>query len=175
METARATISLHEVMAPIFLYRSSIIHVDCRRVPTFLQDHRRAGIMQKSSNGHLRLDRPIPRLVLRMFSKACRPAINSTLRVASLGGTDHGLRLHHRGRRLGRIRLANRLSAQSATQVLLLEAGLDTPHGKVPPEILDSYPGTAYFDPRFHWTQLKVRTQVVSHNDPGEAHPRCAI
>jgi 5-(hydroxymethyl)furfural/furfural oxidase len=46
--------------------------------------------------------------------------------------------------------LANRLSAKSATQVLLLEAGQDTPHGKVPPEVLDSYPGTAYFDPRFH-------------------------
>ena len=67
--------------------------------------------------------------------------------------------------------LANRLSAQSATQVLLLEAGQDTPHGKVPPEILDSYPGTAYFDPRFHWTQLKVRTQVVSHNNPGDSPP----
>ena len=62
--------------------------------------------------------------------------------------------------------LANRLSARSATQVLLLEAGQDTPHGKVPPEVLDSYPGTAYFDPRFHWTELKVRTEVVSHNNP---------
>jgi 5-(hydroxymethyl)furfural/furfural oxidase len=67
--------------------------------------------------------------------------------------------------------LANRLSAQSAAQVLLLEAGQDTPHGKVPPEILDSYPGTAYFDPRFHWTQLKVRTQVVSHNNPSDSPP----
>ena len=67
--------------------------------------------------------------------------------------------------------LANRLSAHSASQVLLLEAGQDTPHGKVPPEVLDSYPGTAYFDPRFHWTQLKVRTEVVSHNNPGESPP----
>ena len=62
--------------------------------------------------------------------------------------------------------LANRLSAKSASQVLLLEAGQDTPHGKIPPEVLDSYPGTAYFDPRFHWTELKVRTEVVSHNNP---------
>ena len=62
--------------------------------------------------------------------------------------------------------LANRLSAKSGTKVLLLEAGQDTPHGKVPPEILDSYPGTVYFDPRFHWTELKVRTEVVSHNNP---------
>ncbi len=67
--------------------------------------------------------------------------------------------------------LANRLSARSANQVLLLEAGQDTPHGKVPPEILDSYPGTAYFDPRFHWTELKVRTEVVSHNNPTESSP----
>lgn len=67
--------------------------------------------------------------------------------------------------------LANRLSAHSAKQVLLLEAGQDTPHGKVPPEVLDSYPGTAYFDPRFHWTQLKVRTEVVSHNNPSDSPP----
>ena len=67
--------------------------------------------------------------------------------------------------------LANRLSAKSTNQVLLLEAGQDTPHGAVPPEILDSYSGTAYFDPRFHWTELKVRTEVVSHNNPTEAPP----
>ena len=67
--------------------------------------------------------------------------------------------------------LANRLSAKSSTTVLLLEAGQDTPHGKVPPEILDSYPGVAYFDPRFHWTELKVRTEVVSHNNPQENPP----
>src|SRR6266480_1789474 len=41
--------------------------------------------------------------------------------------------------------MAHRLSAKSANQVLLCEAGQDTPDGKVPPEILDSYPGTAYF------------------------------
>jgi 5-(hydroxymethyl)furfural/furfural oxidase len=67
--------------------------------------------------------------------------------------------------------LANRLSARSATDVLLLEAGQDTPHGQIPPEVLDSYPGTAYFDPRFHWTSLKVRTEVVSHNNPAESPP----
>jgi 5-(hydroxymethyl)furfural/furfural oxidase len=32
--------------------------------------------------------------------------------------------------------------------------------------IADSYPGVAYFDPRFHWTELKVWTQQVSHNNP---------
>ena len=67
--------------------------------------------------------------------------------------------------------LANRLSARSGNRVLLLEAGQDTPPGQVPKEIEDTYPGTAYFDPRFHWTELKVRTQVVSHNNPDAAPP----
>src|SRR5712691_5456695 len=64
--------------------------------------------------------------------------------------------------------MANRLSAKSSNQVLLCEAGQDTPDGKVPPEILDSYPGTAYFDPRFHWQELRVHTEIVSHNRPEE-------
>jgi 5-(hydroxymethyl)furfural/furfural oxidase len=67
--------------------------------------------------------------------------------------------------------LANRLSARSSNQVLLCEAGQDTPHGKVPKEISDSYPGTAYLDPRFHWNDLKVTTQVVSHNNPEQDRP----
>jgi 5-(hydroxymethyl)furfural/furfural oxidase len=67
--------------------------------------------------------------------------------------------------------LANRLSARSANKVLLCEAGQDTPPGQVPKEILDSYSGTAYFDPRFHWTELKVHTQIVSHNNPSENRP----
>jgi 5-(hydroxymethyl)furfural/furfural oxidase len=67
--------------------------------------------------------------------------------------------------------MANRLSAKSSKRVLLCEAGQDTPHGKVPPEILDSYPGAAYFDSRFHWTELKVHTEVVSHNRPEEDRP----
>jgi 5-(hydroxymethyl)furfural/furfural oxidase len=67
--------------------------------------------------------------------------------------------------------LAHRLSAKSANKVLLCEAGQDTPPGNEPPEIRDSYSGTAYFDPRFHWTELKVTTQVVSHNNPEEDRP----
>jgi 5-(hydroxymethyl)furfural/furfural oxidase len=62
--------------------------------------------------------------------------------------------------------LAHRLSAKSANKILLCEAGQDTPPGNEPKEILDSYSGTAYFDPRFHWTELKVTTQIVSHNNP---------
>ena len=67
--------------------------------------------------------------------------------------------------------LANRLSARSGNKVLLCEAGQDTPHGKVPEQILDSYPGTAYLDPRFHWTELKVTTEVIPHNRPEEKRP----
>jgi 5-(hydroxymethyl)furfural/furfural oxidase len=67
--------------------------------------------------------------------------------------------------------MAHRLSAKSANKVLLCEAGQDTPPGNEPAEIRDSYPGTAYFDPRFHWTELKVTTQVVSHNNPDETRP----
>jgi 5-(hydroxymethyl)furfural/furfural oxidase len=67
--------------------------------------------------------------------------------------------------------MAHRLSARSANKVLLCEAGQDTPPGEEPPEIRDSYSGTAYFDPRFHWTELKVTTQVVSHNNPEEDRP----
>ena len=67
--------------------------------------------------------------------------------------------------------MANRLSAKSSNQVLLCEAGQDTPEGNVPPEILDSYPGTACFDPRFHWQELKVHTQIVPHNRPEQRPP----
>jgi 5-(hydroxymethyl)furfural/furfural oxidase len=67
--------------------------------------------------------------------------------------------------------LANRLSARSNHSVLLCEAGQDTPPGMVPEEILDTYPGVAYLDPRFQWTELRVTTQVVPHNDPAASAP----
>jgi 5-(hydroxymethyl)furfural/furfural oxidase len=67
--------------------------------------------------------------------------------------------------------LAHRLSARGAHKVLLCEAGQDTPPGNEPPEIRDSYSGTAYFDPRFHWTALRVTTEAVSHNNPQDNPP----
>jgi 5-(hydroxymethyl)furfural/furfural oxidase len=67
--------------------------------------------------------------------------------------------------------LANRLSARTANSVLLLEAGQDTPHGKVPAAVLDSYPGTAYLNPNFTWNKLKVTTEVISHNNPDAPKP----
>ena len=67
--------------------------------------------------------------------------------------------------------LANRLSARGSNNVLLLEAGQDTPHGKVPAAVLDSYPGTAYLNPAYTWNKLKVTTEVISHNNPTEKPP----
>lgn len=67
--------------------------------------------------------------------------------------------------------LANRLSARSTNKVLVCEAGQDTPPDDVPEEILDSYPGTAYLNNRFIWSDLKVRTEVVSHNNPDAPKP----
>ena len=67
--------------------------------------------------------------------------------------------------------LANRLSKISDINVLLCEAGEDTAPGEVPEEILDSYPGTAYLNNRFIWKDLKVTTEVISHNDKDAPKP----
>jgi 5-(hydroxymethyl)furfural/furfural oxidase len=67
--------------------------------------------------------------------------------------------------------LANRLSARSTNQVLVCEAGEDTPPDNVPSEILDSYPGTAYLNNRFTWSELKVTTEVIPHNNPDAPKP----
>jgi len=52
--------------------------------------------------------------------------------------------------------MASRLSADPKRRVCLVEAGPDTPPGHVPGEILDSYPGAAYFSRKFHWNALRV-------------------
>ena len=51
--------------------------------------------------------------------------------------------------------LANRLSARSATRVLLLEAGRDAAPGAEPADILDSYP-RSYYNDAYFWPGLKV-------------------
>ncbi len=51
--------------------------------------------------------------------------------------------------------LANRLSARSASRVLLLEAGRDTAPGAEPADILDSYP-RSYYNDAYFWPGLKV-------------------
>ncbi|AML50423.1 GMC family oxidoreductase [Falsihalocynthiibacter arcticus] len=52
--------------------------------------------------------------------------------------------------------LAGRLSADLSKQVALIEAGPDTPPDDVPEVIADSYPGLSYFDPKYHWSTLRV-------------------
>src|SRR4051794_29934066 len=51
--------------------------------------------------------------------------------------------------------LPNRLSARSTTRVLLLEAGPDTPPGKEPADVLDTY-ATSYYNDAYFWPGLKV-------------------
>lgn len=61
--------------------------------------------------------------------------------------------------------LANRLSARPGNRVALFEAGPDTPPDAVPAIIADSYPGLSYFDPRYHWTELRVYNRSPRLND----------
>jgi 5-(hydroxymethyl)furfural/furfural oxidase len=51
--------------------------------------------------------------------------------------------------------LANRLSARSGHTVLLLEAGPDTPPGREPADVLDTY-ATSYYNDAYFWPGLKV-------------------
>ena len=50
--------------------------------------------------------------------------------------------------------LANRLSARSGHSVLLLEAGQDTPPGREPADVLDTYP-TSYYNADYFWPELE--------------------
>jgi 5-(hydroxymethyl)furfural/furfural oxidase len=62
--------------------------------------------------------------------------------------------------------LANRLSARSANQVLLIEAGPDYPPGQEPEAIKDVYPYQAAFNPTWQWQGQKAYLLPVPHNDP---------
>ncbi len=63
--------------------------------------------------------------------------------------------------------LASRLSERGANQVLLIEAGPDTPPGEEPAAILDSYPGSAYLDARFVWSDRRVTVAPTGNLQPG--------
>ena len=51
--------------------------------------------------------------------------------------------------------LANRLSAQSARSVLLIEAGRDTPPGREPADVLDTF-ASSYYNKSYMWPGLKA-------------------
>jgi 5-(hydroxymethyl)furfural/furfural oxidase len=59
--------------------------------------------------------------------------------------------------------LANRLSAQSARSVLLIEAGQDTPPGREPADVLDTF-AASYYNKSYKWPGLKAhwRTRETS-------------
>jgi 5-(hydroxymethyl)furfural/furfural oxidase len=61
--------------------------------------------------------------------------------------------------------LANRLSARSATRVVLLEAGRDTPPGSEPADVLDSYP-RSYYNDAYFWPKLKVHWRRKDNSPP---------
>lgn len=69
--------------------------------------------------------------------------------------------------------LANRLSSDERSNVLLIEAGPDYLPGSEPADILDSLAGRAYYNPEYTWQDLRVHLQPVrSVNDPDRAAPR---
>jgi 5-(hydroxymethyl)furfural/furfural oxidase len=61
--------------------------------------------------------------------------------------------------------LANRISARSASRVLLLEAGRDTPPGSEPADVLDSYP-RSYYNDAYFWPDLKVHWRRKENSSP---------
>jgi 5-(hydroxymethyl)furfural/furfural oxidase len=61
--------------------------------------------------------------------------------------------------------LANRLSARSSHRVLLLEAGPDTPPGREPADVLDTY-ATSYYNDDYFWPGLKVHWRLKDNSPP---------
>jgi 5-(hydroxymethyl)furfural/furfural oxidase len=59
--------------------------------------------------------------------------------------------------------LANRLSARSNHRVLLLEAGQDTPPGREPADVLDTY-ATSYYNDDYFWPGLKVHWRLKDNS-----------
>jgi len=59
--------------------------------------------------------------------------------------------------------LANRLSARSGHSVLLLEAGQDTPPGREPADVLDTY-ATSYYNDDYFWPGLKVHWRLKENS-----------
>ena len=69
--------------------------------------------------------------------------------------------------------MASRLSARSNRSVLLLEAGIDTPPGKEPADILDIYPAS-YYNKSYMWPGLKAHWRDRS-NSPATGFDQARI
>jgi len=69
--------------------------------------------------------------------------------------------------------LANRLSAQSARSVLLLEAGRDTPPGAEPADVLDTF-ASSYYNKAYMWPGLKCHWRR-RENSPATAYDQARI
>ena len=61
--------------------------------------------------------------------------------------------------------LASRLSARSSRSVLLLEAGIDTPPGGEPADVLDVYPAS-YYNKSYMWPGLKAHWRTKETSPP---------
>lgn len=68
--------------------------------------------------------------------------------------------------------LANRLSARSASNVLLLEADINYAPGREPDAITDVYPYRASFNKGYQWAGLMSRFLPVSHDHPEDSLSR---
>jgi 5-(hydroxymethyl)furfural/furfural oxidase len=69
--------------------------------------------------------------------------------------------------------LANRLSAQSARSVLLIEAGRDTPPGHEPADVLDTF-ASSYYNKAYMWPGLKCHWRSRG-NSPATAYDQARI
>jgi 5-(hydroxymethyl)furfural/furfural oxidase len=69
--------------------------------------------------------------------------------------------------------LANRLSAQSARSVLLLEAGRDTPPGAEPDDVLDTF-ASSYYNKAYMWPGLRCHWRR-RENSPATAYDQARI
>jgi 5-(hydroxymethyl)furfural/furfural oxidase len=66
--------------------------------------------------------------------------------------------------------LASRLSARPTNQVLLIEAGPDTPPDQVPADIQEMFPKAA-LNPAYKWMKLLAYTQSLRRNYPAPPTP----
>ena len=70
--------------------------------------------------------------------------------------------------------LASRLSENSAKQVLLIEAGRDTPPGEEPWDIRDAY-YSSYFQPDYFWPGLQVFNRTAAAGAPPRYYEQARV